>query len=43
MALGDALYLESVLASLAYIAETFSILLIAIKWVGVTYLCWLTA
>nr|WP_246719484.1 LysE family translocator [Rhizobium laguerreae] len=30
-----------VLAGLAYIAETFSLLLIAIKWAGVAYLCWL--
>jgi threonine/homoserine/homoserine lactone efflux protein len=41
MVVGDALYLASVLAGLAYIAETFSVLLIAIKWAGVAYLFWL--
>ncbi|WP_026869461.1 LysE family translocator [Inquilinus limosus] len=41
MVLGDVLYLATVLAGLAVIAETFSILLIAIKWAGVGYLCWL--
>ncbi|MBY5713809.1 LysE family translocator [Rhizobium leguminosarum] len=41
MVLGDVLYLATVLAGLAYIAETFSLLLIAIKWAGVAYLCWL--
>ncbi|MGO4485594.1 LysE family transporter [Rhizobium pisi] len=41
MVVGDALYLASVLAGLAHIAETFSFLLIAIKWAGVAYLCWL--
>jgi len=41
MVLGDVLYLSAVLAGLAVIAETFSVLLIAIKWAGVAYLCWL--
>jgi len=41
MVLGDVLYLATVLAGLAFIAETFSFLLIAIKWAGVAYLCWL--
>jgi threonine/homoserine/homoserine lactone efflux protein len=41
MVAGDVLYLAAVLAGLAYIAETFSTLLIAIKWVGVAYLIWL--
>ncbi|QSW27160.1 LysE family translocator (plasmid) [Rhizobium leguminosarum] len=41
MVLGDVLYLATVLAGLAYIAETFSLLLIAIKWAGVACLCWL--
>lgn len=41
MVLGDVLYLATVLAGLAVIAETFSTLLIVIKWVGVAYLCWL--
>jgi len=41
MVLGDVLYLATVLAGLAVIAETFSTLLIAIKWAGVAYLCWL--
>lgn len=41
MVIGDVLYLSAVLAGLAYIAESFSILLIAIKWAGVAYLCWL--
>ncbi|PBC01075.1 LysE family translocator [Mesorhizobium sp. WSM3860] len=41
MVLGDVLYLAAVLAGLAFIAETFSFLLIAIKWAGVAYLCWL--
>lgn len=41
MVLGDVLYLATVLTGLAYIAETFSLLLIAIKWAGVAYLCWL--
>ena len=39
MVLGDVLYLAAVLAGLAFIAETFSFLLIAIKWAGVVYLC----
>lgn len=41
MVIGDVLYLSAVLAGLAYIAESFSILLIAIKWAGVAYLSWL--
>ena len=41
MVAGDVLYLAAVLAGLAYIAETFSTLLIAIKWAGVAYLFWL--
>jgi len=41
MVVGDVLYLATVLAGLAYIAETFSTLLIVIKWVGVAYLIWL--
>jgi threonine/homoserine/homoserine lactone efflux protein len=41
MVLGDVLYLAVVLAGLAFIAETFSYLLIVIKWAGVVYLCWL--
>jgi threonine/homoserine/homoserine lactone efflux protein len=41
MVLGDVLYLAAVLGGLAFIAETFSFLLIAIKWAGVAYLCWL--
>ncbi|RWA64601.1 LysE family translocator [Mesorhizobium sp.] len=41
MVLGDVLYLAAVLAGLAFIAETFSFLLIAIKWAGVVYLCFL--
>lgn len=41
MVFGDVLYLAAVLAGLAFIAETFSYLLIAIKWAGVAYLCWL--
>jgi threonine/homoserine/homoserine lactone efflux protein len=41
MVAGDVLYLATVLAGLAYIAETFSTLLIAIKWAGVAYLIWL--
>jgi len=41
MVLGDVLYLATVLAGLAFIAETFSTLLIVIKWAGVAYLCWL--
>lgn len=39
MVLGDMLYLAAVLAGLAFIAETFSYLLIAIKWAGIAYLC----
>jgi threonine/homoserine/homoserine lactone efflux protein len=41
MVLGDVLYLAVVLGGLAFIAETFSYLLIVIKWAGVAYLCWL--
>lgn len=41
MVLGDVLYLSAVLAGLAFIAETFSVLLITIKWAGIGYLCWL--
>lgn len=41
MVVGDVLYLSAVLAGLAYIAESFSMLLIVIKWAGVAYLCWL--
>jgi threonine/homoserine/homoserine lactone efflux protein len=41
MVLGDVLYLAVVLAGLAFIAETFTYLLIVIKWAGVAYLCWL--
>ncbi|WP_192247335.1 LysE family translocator [Mesorhizobium silamurunense] len=41
MVLGDVLYLAAVLAGLAFVAETFSFLLIVIKWAGVAYLCWL--
>ena len=41
MVAGDVLYLGAVLAGLAYIAETFSALLIAIKWAGVAYLIFL--
>ncbi|MDX8481677.1 LysE family translocator [Mesorhizobium sp. VK24D] len=41
MVLGDVLYLAAVLAGLAFIAETFSFLLIAIKWAGVAYLLFL--
>lgn len=41
MVLGDVLYLATVLAGLAVIAETFSALLIAVKWAGVAYLIWL--
>jgi threonine/homoserine/homoserine lactone efflux protein len=38
MVAGDVLYLATVLAGLAYIAETFITLLIVIKWAGVAYL-----
>jgi threonine/homoserine/homoserine lactone efflux protein len=41
MVAGDVLYLTAVLAGLAYVAETFSALLIVIKWAGVAYLVWL--
>jgi threonine/homoserine/homoserine lactone efflux protein len=41
MVAGDVLYLAAVLAGLAYLAETFSTVLIAIKWAGVAYLIWL--
>jgi threonine/homoserine/homoserine lactone efflux protein len=41
MVVGDVLYLLSALAGLAYIAATFTTLLIVIKWAGVAYLCWL--
>jgi len=41
MVIGDVLYLSAALAGLAYIAESFGFLLIAIKWAGVAYLCWL--
>ncbi len=41
MVFGDVLYLAIVLAGLAFIAETFSYILIFIKWAGVAYLCWL--
>lgn len=41
MVAGDVLYLATVLAGLAYIAETFTTLLIVIKWAGVAYLIWL--
>jgi threonine/homoserine/homoserine lactone efflux protein len=41
MVAGDVLYLAAVLAGLAYVAETFSALLIVIKWAGVAYLVWL--
>ncbi|WP_338081659.1 LysE family transporter [Agrobacterium leguminum] len=37
----DIIYLAAALAGLAYIAETFTTLLIVIKWVGVAYLSWL--
>jgi threonine/homoserine/homoserine lactone efflux protein len=39
--LGDVLYLTAVLVGLAFVAETLSFVLIAIKWAGVVYLCWL--
>ncbi|OAP42763.1 lysine transporter LysE [Sinorhizobium glycinis] len=41
MVLGDVLYLSMALGGLAFVAETFTYLLIAIKWAGVAYLCWL--
>ncbi|MBB4574543.1 LysE family translocator [Rhizobium lentis] len=41
MVVGDVIYLSSALAGLAYIAATFTTLLIVIKWTGVVYLCWL--
>ncbi|TCU41442.1 LysE family translocator [Rhizobium azibense] len=41
MVLGDIVYLAAALAGLAYIAETFTTLLIVIKWAGVAYLSWL--
>ena len=41
MVLGDILYLTAVLVGLAFVAETLSFVLIAIKWAGVVYLCWL--
>jgi threonine/homoserine/homoserine lactone efflux protein len=39
--LGDVLYLCAALGGLAYVAETFTALLIVIKWAGVAYLSWL--
>jgi threonine/homoserine/homoserine lactone efflux protein len=41
MVLGDVLYLTAVLVGLAFVAKTLSFVLIAIKWAGVVYLCWL--
>lgn len=41
MVVGDVLYLTAVLAGLAYIAESFTLALIVIKWAGVAYLLWL--
>ena len=41
MVLGDILYLTAVLVGLAFVAETLSFVLIALKWAGVVYLCWL--
>lgn len=41
MVFGDILYLAAALAGLAYVAQTFTSLLIVIKWAGVAYLCWL--
>ncbi|MHC2364269.1 LysE family translocator [Rhizobium leguminosarum] len=41
MVVGDVLYLSSALVGLAYIAATFTTLLMVIKWAGVAYLCWL--
>ena len=41
MVVGDVLYLAAVLAGLAYIAESFTLALIVIKWAGVAYLVWL--
>jgi threonine/homoserine/homoserine lactone efflux protein len=41
MVLGDVLYLTAVVVGLAFVAETLSFVLIAIKWAGVVYLCWL--
>lgn len=41
MVVGDLLYLTTVLAGLAFVAETLGFVLIAIKWAGVIYLCWL--
>jgi threonine/homoserine/homoserine lactone efflux protein len=41
MVLGDVLYLTAVLVGLAFVAETLSFVLIAIKWAGVVYLSWL--
>ncbi|RUM14277.1 LysE family translocator [Rhizobium phaseoli] len=41
MVVGDVIYLSAALAGLAYIAATFTTLLVVIKWAGVVYLCWL--
>ncbi len=41
MVIGDIIYLAAALAGLACIAETFTTLLIVIKWAGVAYLSWL--
>lgn len=41
MVMGDILYLAAVLGGLTFLAQTFSYVLIVIKWAGVVYLFWL--
>lgn len=39
--LGDLFYLTAVVLGLALIAQTFGLLFLAVKWLGVAYLAWL--
>ena len=39
--LGDLTYLTAVVLGLAFVAQTFGMVFLAIKWLGVAYLAWL--
>lgn len=41
LVLGDLTYLTAVVLGLAFVAQTFGMVFLAIKWLGVAYLAWL--
>lgn len=41
MWIGEAVWLSAAVFGLAYVAQTFHLAFVALKWAGVAYLCWL--